>query len=501
VGPPGSTVSSREIPRDGFRLKAAASQAEFGGTIEEAMPDLGTSVARVVVVDDNRMIREIARDALGGSVRLECCADAEAALEALEREPSDLVISDLNMPGMSGIELLERVRREHPGTEFVLLTANATVESAIGALRMGAADYLTKPIQPETLARIVDRILAQRRLVAENARLRETLTTVESCRTLMRCLDPSELYSVALDLLLKTLGRRRGLALYRRGAVPLADCIAFRGFDEGVDRALRDALLGAKPVEFDAFRELAVLEEGALHDSLREAGVESGRILVMPLAGRETESGVLCAFEGGRPFEDFELERAQMIAAHAHVALLNAERYSHAKERAFIDDVTEVFNARYLLQATAHEIQRAERYERSLTVLFLDLDRFKLVNDNHGHLVGSQILRQLSEVLSNCIRQVDTLARYGGDEFTILLIDTPHEVGMAVAERIRATVAGYRFEDGRGAPIHLEISIGVATYPDHGENRDGLLDAADKAMYRAKSQGRNCVCSARALAS
>jgi diguanylate cyclase (GGDEF)-like protein len=79
------------------------------------------------------------------------------------------------------------------------------------------------------------------------------------------------------------------------------------------------------------------------------------------------------------------------------------------------------------------------------------------------------------------------------------LIDTDHESGVAVAERIRATVAGFRFEDGRGAPIHLEISIGVATYPAHGEERDGLLDAADKAMYLAKSQGRNCVCSAAAL--
>jgi diguanylate cyclase (GGDEF)-like protein len=463
------------------------------------MPDVQHHNARVVVVDDNRLIREIARDALSSQVRLECCMDAEAALEALAREPADLVISDLNMPGISGIELLERVRREHPGTEFVLLTANATVESAVGALRMGAADYLIKPIQPETLALIVERILAQRQLLAENERLRETLTTLESCRTLMRCLDPSELYSVTLDLLLHTLHRERGLALYRRGSIPLADGLAFRGFDDDDGRGLRDALLGAKPVDFSGFEELAVIGESDVHDALRDAGIETGRILVIPLHGRETEMGLLCLFEDGQPFASNEVDRARMIAAHAHLALQNAERYSQAKERAFVDDVTEVFNARYLLQATSHEIQRAERYGRNLTVLFLDLDHFKLVNDNHGHLVGSQILRQLSQVLANCIRQVDTLARYGGDEFTILLIDTAHDVGLVVAERIRATVAAFRFEDGRGAPIHLEISIGVATYPDHGDGREGLLDAADKAMYLAKSQGRNRVCSAAAL--
>jgi diguanylate cyclase (GGDEF)-like protein len=463
------------------------------------MPDVTHPNARVVVVDDNRLIREIARDALAGQVRLECCMDAEAALEALAREPADLVISDLNMPGMSGIELLECVRREHPGTDFVLLTANATVESAVGALRMGAADYLIKPVQPDALALIVERLLAQRQLLVENERLRETLTTLESCRTLMRCLDPSELYSVALDLLIHTLRRERGLVLYRRGSIPLSDGIAYRGFTPDVGRGLRDALLGAKPVAFDGFEELEIIGESELHEALRGAGIRTGRILAIPLRGRETESGLLCVFENGQEFAPTEIERAEMVAAHAHLALLNAERYSHAKERAFVDDVTEVFNARYLLQATAHEIQRSERSERNLTVLFLDLDHFKLVNDNHGHLVGSQILRQLSQVLLTCIRQVDTLARYGGDEFTILLPDTEHASGMAVAERIRATVAEFRFEDGRGAPIHLEISIGVATYPDHGDARDGLLDAADKAMYLAKSQGRNCVCSASAL--
>jgi diguanylate cyclase (GGDEF)-like protein len=128
-------------------------------------------------------------------------------------------------------------------------------------------------------------------------------------------------------------------------------------------------------------------------------------------------------------------------------------------------------------------------------VLFLDLDRFKLVNDQHGHLVGSQVLRRLSEVLLQCIRQVDTLARYGGDEFTILLVDTGIEEGLAVGERIRRTVAATVFEGSRGAPIRLTLSVGVAAYPTHGREHEALLDLADKAMYRAKSLGRNCVCS------
>ena len=142
------------------------------------------------------------------------------------------------------------------------------------------------------------------------------------------------------------------------------------------------------------------------------------------------------------------------------------------------------------------QLEEAHRAGRVFAVLFLDLDRFKLVNDQYGHLVGSKALRRLSEVLLTCIRQVDTLARYGGDEFTILLPDTPHDVAIDIAERIRKLVEGTLFEAGRGTPFRLSISIGVATFPQHGRDRTSLLDVSDKAMYRAKSLSRNCVCSA-----
>jgi len=454
---------------------------------------------RIVVVDDNRFTRELAREALEGQARVECCESAEAALEALAREPADLVVSDLTMPGLSGLELLERVRREQPGTDFVLFTGNASIESAIGALRMGAVDYLVKPVQPEELALVVERILARRALLDENARLRDALHTAEACRTLVRCLDPGEIYAVALDLLLHRMGRARGMALFRRTAIPMSDGMAFRGFSEEQARALRNLLAERKPIEPESLGELEVLSRGELIDALGEIGLSPGGLLSIPVAGRDSEAGVLWIFEDGRSFSTDEIECARLIAAHADLALTNAERYHRAKERAFIDDVTEVYNVRFLRQAIEHEIQRAERYGKQLCVLFLDLDRFKLVNDQHGHLVGSQVLRRLSEVLLQCIRQVDTLARYGGDEFTILLVDTGIEEGLAVGERIRRTVAATVFEGSRGAPIRLTLSVGVAAYPTHGREHEALLDLADKAMYRAKSLGRNCVCSAAEL--
>ncbi len=485
--------------------RAAASSEALGAPIgslgksEPMSPSSASDLARVLVVDDDRLIRELVRDALEGVVRVECCDSAEAALDALAREPAELVLSDLTMPGLSGVELLERLRREHPGTDFALFTGNATIDSAVSALRMGAVDYLRKPLRAEELSLVVERILARRRLLLENERLREAVDTLEACQTLMRCLDPGEVYAVALDLVLHSLGRERGLALFRRTSIPSSDGAAFRGFDEPAARALRGALVDDKGFDLESFDDTRIVSKSPVHESLAEAGVVCDDALIVPLRGREREAGVMWVFAEGRDFGADDIERTRIIASYAEVALHNAERYYQAKERAFIDDVTEVYNARFLLQASEHEVQRAARYEKPLSVLFLDLDRFKLVNDQYGHLIGSQTLRKLSQVLSSCIRQIDTLARYGGDEFTILLIDTTHEAGLAVAERIRRTVAETPFEGEGGEPIHLTISVGVSTFPGHGRDRTELLDKADKAMYRAKSHGRNCVCSAAEL--
>lgn len=456
--------------------------------------------ARVLVVDDSRLMREIASDALSGVARVECVDGAEAALETLERGPVDLVLTDLEMEGLSGLDLLERARSLHPDIAFVVLTGHASVDSAIRALRMGAADYLRKPIEPEELALTVERVLTHERLRRDNARMRDALQTLEACHTLLRCVDPGEVYATSLDLLLRATGRCRGIAMFRRGTPSGSIGVVVRGFPEGESRALRRLLLEkSRTYSLEPPTGATQVHSVPFEAALRDAGVAGGSALAVPMVGEDSEGGVAWVFADAQPFAADDLARASLIARHSEIALGNAERYHRAKERAFVDDVTEVYNVRYLLQATQNEIQRAERYGKQLTVLFLDLDRFKLVNDQHGHLVGSRVLRRLSEVLSDCVRQVDTLARYGGDEFTVLCVDTDLETGVRVAERIRRTVAQTVFEGEGGEPIRLTISIGVAAYPHHSRDRDGLLDLADKAMYLAKSHGRNCVCSASEL--
>jgi diguanylate cyclase (GGDEF)-like protein len=484
-------------PRDDLKRHRGGADGEGGE--ETPMPEERGRLARprVLIVDDTRFDREVAREAVGDAAEVVACASAEEALAALALQPVDLVLSDLHLPGLTGAELLERVRLQHAGTDVILITAHASVDSAVSALRMGAADYLTKPVQQEELALLVRRTLERRRLAAENMHLRDLLATVEDCRLLSASLDVAEIHGIALDVLLARLHRGRGFAVFHRGPSLATDDVACRGYGDA-DR-LRAALVGDKPIDVESISSTEVASQGPLLEALRDAGFEAERLLVMPVHGRAADGGVLVVPEDDRAFEPADLEIAQQVAAHAQVAVQNAERYHQAKERAFVDDVTGVYNARYLFTALEHEIRRAERYGSSLALLFLDVDRFKLVNDQHGHLVGSRTLRRLAELLAGCIRQVDTLARYGGDEFTILLVDTGLEPGLAIAERIRAAVAENRFETRGKEPLSITVSIGVAAFPTHGTTSEALLDVADKAMYRAKSLGRDRSCSASEL--
>jgi diguanylate cyclase (GGDEF)-like protein len=454
---------------------------------------------RVLIVDDSRFDREIALEAVGDAAQVVCCANVEEALAELARGPFDLVLTDLALPGGSGAELLARIQSDYPGTDAILITAHASLDSAVAALRLGAVDYLAKPVRSEDLALVVRRTLERRWLEAENLHLRDLLATVDDCRSLAASLDSSEIHSVALDILLARLARARGFALFHRGPNLASEDVVFRGFEEGEADGLRAALLLEKSLDLDAVPQPQLAVSGPFHDALRGAGIRESRLLLVPVHGRAAEGGLIVVPEEERSFRPQELEIARLVATHAQLAVHNAERYHQAKERAFVDDVTGVYNARYLFTALEHEIRRAERYGAQLSLLFLDVDRFKLVNDRHGHLVGSRTLRRLAEVLGQCIRQVDTLARYGGDEFTILLVDTSLDAGLAIAERIRAAVATNRFETRGREPLHVTISIGVAAFPTHGATPETLLDVADKAMYRAKSLGRDRICSASEL--
>lgn len=158
------------------------------------------------------------------------------------------------------------------------------------------------------------------------------------------------------------------------------------------------------------------------------------------------------------------------------------------------DDLTHLFNMRYLELALDNELRRAERFASQFCLLFIDLDGFKPINDRHGHLSGSGVLKQVADILREAVREVDIPIRYGGDEFVIVLLGASSSKGLLVAERIRRLIEQreFRVEDGTGT-ARLTASIGVAAYPEHGRDRVTLLRMADETMYSSKRNGKNQV--------
>jgi two-component system cell cycle response regulator len=155
------------------------------------------------------------------------------------------------------------------------------------------------------------------------------------------------------------------------------------------------------------------------------------------------------------------------------------------------DDLTGLHNSRYLRDALHREAKRAVRYGRPLSVLFVDLDGFKRVNDTHGHLCGSRTLVEAGMLLRACARESDVVARYGGDEFVIVLPDTPSAGAMVVARRMRDRLAAHVFLEALHLEVRLTASVGIATLPDVTLAPEELLRAADEAMYRVKERGKN----------
>lgn len=178
-------------------------------------------------------------------------------------------------------------------------------------------------------------------------------------------------------------------------------------------------------------------------------------------------------------------------------------QYAQAKDQSFVDDLTNLYNQRYLPIVLDREISRMGRFKKKFAVLFLDIDFFKRVNDTRGHWIGSKVLVEVSKIIKACTRNCDYGFRYGGDEFLVVLVDTNAENGQKVAERIRRAIEEHEFlsEDPvshstKPVSLKLTVSIGLATYPDHAKSTVDLIQLADQAMYYGKNKGRNVVSSA-----
>lgn len=224
-----------------------------------------------------------------------------------------------------------------------------------------------------------------------------------------------------------------------------------------------------------------------LATALQESGLEH----VMAYSLSAERDGVL-AWSGGGDVDEVRT-RLETLRSHLHDLIDNAESFERIEELSYTDNLTGLANQRYFLKRLDEEISRAERYGRHLAFILFDLDELKVVNDTYGHLAGDDILRQLGDILRASIRSIDIVARYGGDEFCVIMPEADRDTCRRFMRRLQATIAGNDFLiDHVDGTTRCTVSLGGSIFPDHGKDSRGLIHAADMALLRAKESGRNC---------
>jgi diguanylate cyclase (GGDEF)-like protein len=443
-----------------------------------------TAQKRVLVVDDDRLMREMLADALRmDGVEVRTAASGAEALGILAAEAIDVVIADLVMPGMGGLDVLERLTRRRPHPAVIIVTGYGTVESAVRSLRLGAADYLQKPVNPEALQRAVLRAFESMRLLNADHEIRRHVDLYEGCRRLLFAVERGTLFEQALATLLAATEGTSGLALLWEWGKREVEIAAKQGLSE--EHALD---LGRRIEEL-------VVQGGPEGPSV--ASLDDEALLLVPLSRDEAASAVLAVAKPGEAgFRPRDLRNAAFLADHLSYALPAALRAADAHDQAFIDQLTGLYNARYFDVVLNRELTRAQvdgAHGRTFSVLMLDIDQLKATNDRFGPAVGSKVLVEVGRVLRRCVREVDPVFRYGGDEYTLMLRGADAQGALHVAERIRRSIEAHPFLAREGLELRLTASIGVASFPEHAATKERLVDLADAALLRAKRGMRNSV--------
>ena len=404
----------------------------------------------------------------GQGYAVHAVANGLEALKALQEQKFHLAVLDIGLPGLSGLELLSRIKAESPQTEVIVFTGHAGLDSAVQALRLGAYDYLLKSeIRLENIQTVVARALERRRLALSNRKLMTDLHQVQQELSQQHTQDLSRVRRLSETL-----------------AVPLTWEQLFHGLLNILWESLNLQVLGlefqgaGKELTLEAYRRQPGLKEEAIagfkvwlkqrFQQANDQGAETpaGRLPAFPemLWAKVRTGGCLALVAGCReyPFTPEESELFDVVNLQGEAALKNLELFEEVKDLAMRDGLTGLYNYRHFWELLGHEVEQSRRYETPLSLLFLDLDSFKVINDTLGHSQGDAVLKTLADYLQSALRQADVICRYGGEEFVVLLPKTPLEQAILLAERLRQKISEMVIPLPE-RDLQFTVSIGVSS--------------------------------------
>ncbi|MRG55599.1 PleD family two-component system response regulator [Phyllobacterium sp. SYP-B3895] len=456
--------------------------------------------ARILVVDDVPANVKLLEARLTAEYyEVVTATDGYAALDICETSNVDVILLDIMMPGMDGFEVCRRLKSS-PATAhipIVLVTALDGEKDRITGLDLGADDFLTKPVNDlQLLARV--KSLVRLKNLTDELRLRVATTRDVGLESILRFPGKDGGNKKARVLLIdeRLESAERIQSILGVTAVVDVQIDPQTGFFDAIQGNYDCLVISSNLSDFDPLRICAQLRS-----------LDNTRSLPIILIARPGEETLIRrALELGvndyvmRPLHPNEL-LARLRTQLRRKAYHDGLRASVVKtyEMAVTDSLTGLHNRLYLETHLATLFKRAVERRRPLSVLMTDIDRFKLINDTHGHDGGDEVLREFAKRLRRNVRGSDLASRYGGEEFFIVMPDTDTSIAAVVAERIRREVASTPFPVNKNAiSVPVTISVGIASVLPTGDSVSALLKRADDALYDAKAAGRNRVVSAAA---
>jgi two-component system cell cycle response regulator len=474
---------------------------------------------RILIADDSPLVlRMIEKMMTEAGLQVVTAKDGLEALDKAVTQDVQLVILDVMMPRMNGYQACRLLKTE-PSTAslpVVILTSKDQEGDRFWGLETGADYYITKDSDPHRIIDLVKNILADEGQARSRAP-QERPSSLDILSHVNDLLD-RKLYEATI---LSEIGRvARGLVQFDETFTSVMTLVgrvvdfAVGGMAFLEDDDLHLVVVQRRPVpsavadEFKArFLDAVIRERGAAPAGGVQArlltpqggptGVEEKALdgfAAFPVSTNNRLTGLL-AVAGRRVARMATNNEAFLgqVANQAYIVMENSRLFERVRDLSIRDSLTGLYNHRHVMEMISIEFSRVGRYQEAFSVLMIDVDNFKKVNDDYGHPAGDSVLKDLARIIKDAVRTVDVVGRYGGEEFVAVLPHTAHALAMETAERVRRTIHDQVFLAGE-RKVHVTVSVGVASYPSPNVDSPAtLIREADQALYRAKEAGRDLV--------
>ena len=431
---------------------------------------------RILIVDDDPVVLKSLKDLLAiRGFNPDAAIGGQEAICQLEQNKYDLVLLDLHMPYVSGHDVMNHIRANQINTSVIIVSGETSFEAAKNACTQGAYDFLRKPYATDELIITINNALKEKRLQKQNNFIQKQLSESERLHRYIVNTSPDLIYILDDEGRFTFINERIESLLGFSKEEIVGKHYSFLVHHDDMEQAkyvFNERRIGARSAKNIELRLKCKNECNTRHFSNRTIAIE------LSATGMYTGKGeAINSYMGTYGVARDVTERK--IAEET----INFQAYH--------DLLTKLPNRALLRDRLSLAINQAKRDKENLAVMFLDLDRFKNINDSLGHMIGDELLQQVSIRLKDCIRSGDTLARFGGDEFTLMLpkLSNSRDDAKRLAEKITRTLKQPFNIDGH--ELYVSASIGIALYPQDGLHIDALIKHADVAMYHVKGQGKN----------